>query len=144
MKKYVILLCMAILAIPAFSQRQGIKGKVEWITGNQMPGPGVKATKAPGIKREIYIYGPTTLQQTTVKDGVFFSNISTKLIAKKRSKKNGKFCVKLPPGEYSVFVKEADGLFANQFDGDGRIQCITVKNGEFLPLAIKVNYTAAY
>jgi len=144
MKKFFILLCITIVVFPLYAQKQGIKGKVEWVSGNQMPGPGKKETQAPGIKREIYIYEATALKQVTQKDGVFFSNITTKFIAKTHSKDDGSFCVKLPPGEYSVFIKETRGLFANRFDVNSRIQCIAVKQGEFLPLTIQVNYEASY
>lgn len=126
-----------------YAQKQGIKGKVVWVSGNQMPGPDKKETIPQGIKREIYIYEATTLSQTQ-QEGVFFSNITTKLIGKTRSRKNGKFCIKLPPGEYSVFVKEEKGLFANQFDVDNKVHPITIKKGEFLNLTIQVNYEAAY
>jgi hypothetical protein len=52
--------------------------------------------------------------------------------------------VKLPPGEYSLFIEEEKGLFANSFDGQSCIQCITVKKGEFNSITILVNYEAAY
>jgi hypothetical protein len=141
-----ILLVLFLSAQMLYAQ-QGIKGKVEWISGNQMPGPGKterNQSKAQAVTREISIYEATTTQQATSQGGVFYTNISTKLIKTIKSKKDGRFCIKLPPGDYSVFVKEKDGLFANQFDGNGRIQCITVKKGEYATLNILINYEAAY
>jgi hypothetical protein len=140
--KYLIL-ALALSTSSLYAQ-QGIKGKVEWLSGNQMPGPGKKESKAQPLVRKIYIYEPTTIQQATLQGGVFFSNVTTKLITTIKSKKDGSFCVKLPPGEYSLFVSEQKGLFANSFDSLGRIQCISVKKDEYNSITILVNYEAAY
>jgi hypothetical protein len=135
-------LAFVFCTFSVFAQ-QGIKGKVEWVSGNQMPGPGKKESAAQPIVRKIHVYEATTIAQTS-QNGVFFSNITTKLIKTVKSKKNGQFCIKLPPGEYSLFIEEEKGLFANSFNGQNRIQCITVKKGEFSSITIEVNYEAAY
>ncbi|WKZ60573.1 MAG: carboxypeptidase regulatory-like domain-containing protein [Cyclobacteriaceae bacterium] len=142
--KYLLCLGLLLAIIPAFAQNQGIAGRVEWISGNQMPGPDRPATKAKGIKREIWIYQPTTMADANAPDGVFFSDIKTTLIKKIKSNCKGRFRVKLAPGEYSIFIKEKKGLFANQFDGQNRIHCVAVKPGEFTEITIQVNYEAAY
>lgn len=142
--KYLLCLGLLLAIIPAFAQNQGIAGRVEWISGNQMPGPDKPATKANGIKREIWIYQPTTMADASATDGVFFSDIKTTLIKKVKSNCKGRFRVKLAPGEYSIFIKEKKGLFANQFDGQNRIHCVAVKPGEFTEITIQVNYEAAY
>jgi hypothetical protein len=141
------LLCLGLLlatTLPAFAQNQGISGRVEWISGNQMPGPDRPTSKAKGIKREIWIYQPTTLNEVEASEGVFFSNIKTTLVRKAKSDRKGRFRISLPPGEYSIFIKEKNGLFANQFDGQNRIHCVAVKPGEFTEITIQVNYEAAY
>lgn len=141
------LLCFGLLVlatIPVWAQNQGISGRVEWVSGNQMPGPDRPASKAKGIKREIWIYQPTTLTDAEASEGVFFSNIKTTLVKKAKSNCKGRFRVNLPPGEYSIFIKEKNGLFANQFDGQNRIHCVAVKPGEFTEITVQVNYEAAY
>lgn len=140
MKYLVLAFTLSTLSLYA---QQGIKGKVEWVSGNQMPGPDKKVSKSQPLVRKIFIYEATTTQQTT-SEGVFFSNITTKLIATTKSKKNGSFKVKLPPGEYSILIKESQGLFANSFDSKNCIQCVKVKKGEFASITILVNYQAAY
>lgn len=122
---------------------QGIKGKVVWLSGNQMPGPDRPQSRPTGIKREIYIYEPTTLQQVT-QQGNFYSEIKTALVKKVVSKKDGSFKVRLPLGEYSVFVKEEGGFFANLFDDKGRINIVEVNRGQFTEMTIRVDYKAAY
>jgi hypothetical protein len=143
MKVLFALVSLYGFAIQATAQRQGIEGKVEWLSGNQMPGPDRIATPAIGIRREICIYEAVSPHQAKA-DGVFFSDINSRLVKKVKSKANGAFRVKLPAGEYSLFVKENQGLFANRFDSQGRINCVTVKTGEFSQISILVDYDAAY
>lgn len=142
--RYFILFCLLLMGFFATAQKQGIKGKVEWISGNQMPGPNKPKTHPQGIKREIYIYQATTISQTSQQDAVFFSDIKTQRVRIMRSKKNGYFRVRLPAGKYSIFVKEARGLFANTFDGQSCIQCVRVNSGEYATVTIQVNYEATY
>ena len=140
---FVSLILLVLISTQAMAQKQGLCGRVTWTSGNQMPGPGLKSSKAQGIVREIYIYEATTNSQTTQQDG-FYSTIQTKLIKKVKSKKDGSFSVKLPPGTYSVFVKETKGLWANTFDGQGIINSVTVGPQNYTELMINVNYDAAY
>lgn len=142
--RYFILFYLLLTGVFATAQKQGIKGKVEWVSGNQMPGPNKPEAHPQGIKREIYIYQATAITQTSQQDAVFFSDIKTQRVRKIRSKKNGNFRVRLPAGKYSIFVKEPHGLFANTFDGQNCIQCVQVNSGEYATVTIQVNYEAAY
>jgi len=139
-----LILLLIALSIQVLYAQQGIKGKVEWISGNQMPGPDKPTSKAKPIVREIFFYEATSIEQAISESGVFFSNITTKLVKTVTSKKNGNFCVKLPPGTYSIFVKEPSGLYANAFDTNACIQCVTVRPKEYTQQFILVNYEAAY
>jgi hypothetical protein len=138
-------LCAVIFICGAFhasAQNEGICGKVLWVEGNQMPGPGLK-TPAKTVVREIHVYEVATMQQTTRENGLF-KEIRTNLIATTFSKRDGTFKIKLPSGKYSVFTKEEGGLFANLFDEKGAINPVTVERGKFTNLTISVNYKAAY
>ena len=136
--------CAALLGAPqACGQRQGVKGEVLWLSGNQMPGPGRSVSPGLGIKREIYIHKVATLQNTQQNAG-FFTAINTELVATTTSREDGSFKVKLPPGTYSVLVKEPGGLFANLFDDMGRINPVIVKSNEFTWLTVTVDYEAAF
>ena len=141
--KYLVVMFLISFAIPAAAQKQGICGKVLWVEGNQMPGPGRKADTGRGIEREILVYEPVTRENTTQQNG-FYANINGKLVATGKSKADGSYKIKLPPGRYSVFVKEPDGLFANLFDHNGAINTVSVEKGRFTDFNIKVNYKAAY
>jgi hypothetical protein len=142
MKRTWVIILILVTTVSCMSQ-QGITGKIVWVSGNQMPGPGKNNKPAEGIQREVHIYKPTTLQQTKRANG-FYTEVQTELVAKVQSNADGSFTAKLPPGEYSVFTKERQGLFANIFDGQGRINTIEVKPGNFVEMTFRVDYEAAY
>lgn len=127
----------------AFSQKEGIKGQVFWISGNQQPGPGSQVSPAQGTIREIFIYKAATLKDVNQKDQYFFE-INTELISKVMSEEDGSFKVKLPPGEYSVFTKEQKGLFANVIDHNGCVSCVSVRPKRYSWVTISVDYEATY
>jgi len=123
---------------------QGISGQVLWYEGDLMPGIDKEPVEGKPIQREIHIYKATTIDQTEVQEGTFYSDISTELVLTTLSDEDGKFIVALAPGTYSVFVKEPQGLFANRFDQGGVINPVTISQNELVSLSIKVDYKAAY
>lgn len=124
-------------------QVQGIKGQVFWLSGDQMPGPDKKRSPQQGIVREILFYEATKIAETKQDDNFFTINGKSP-VGTVISQPNGDFSISLPPGKYSVFIKEQDKLFANLFDGDGCINCITVEPKKIAWLTITVDYAAAY
>ncbi|TXK45335.1 carboxypeptidase regulatory-like domain-containing protein [Pontibacter qinzhouensis] len=125
--------------------KQGIAGRVLWVTGNQMPSPDVpRSSGKKGVQRQVFIYQLTKGAQATTIDGVFHTNIQTNLVTQVVTDANGYFAVSLEPGHYSVFSKEEQGLFANLFDGEGHIFPVEVKQGEVTPVEFLINYNATY
>jgi hypothetical protein len=123
---------------------QGIKGKVVWVSGNQMPGPG-KNSGSIGVKREIFFHRPATSAEVVKNEpGILYQKINTELVATVMSKGDGSFKIKLLPGEYSVFIKEPKGYFGNVFDDKGRIQVVKVEPGRYTEVTLSVDYMAAY
>ena len=150
--KFILLSAFVLLASlnrGCDSVEQGLAGQVLWLEGNFMPTigdePDVNRKKFKGqpVQRTIHIYELTTMEEASA-DGPFFHHIETNLVEKVETNEEGKFVVSLPPGQYSVFVKEEDGLFANFFDGEGNINPVTIKEGEITPITIEVNYKATY
>jgi hypothetical protein len=130
-------------------QNQGIKGKVVWLEGNLMPSIGDDPLdvrgESGGVKREIHIHKLTSINQTQQVNGVFFNNIQTEKVKVVTSDEKGNFKAELPPGRYSVFIKEGDkGFFANLFDGHNNINPVTVEENEFKEIKIEINYEASY
>jgi hypothetical protein len=138
-----ILYLFAILSTTTLAQKQGIKGQVFWLSGNQMPGPGKNSAPQQGIVREIHIYKVATMNDVVIEDN-YYSQVKTELVAKVTSVRDGYFKVRLEPGEYSVFTVEPKGLFANMFDAQNRINPVIVKPNKFSWVTITIDYEAAY
>jgi len=137
-----LLWCLMFVAgTYAYAQRQGVKGEVFWLSGNQLPAPGKPlADPEQGIVREILFYEPTHVQDVDQLADGLFTAIKTKLIATTKSAHDGSFTIKLPPGEYSVFVKESGGLFANLVDRANTLNPVTVKPKQYAWLTITIDY----
>lgn len=124
---------------------QGIKGQVLWQAGNQMPSPDAPAsTGKKGVQRTLYIYKLTNASQTTSTDGVFYTGIQTNLVTQVVTDAKGNFAVNLAPGQYSLFSKEEQGLYANLFDGKMNIFPVEVQKGQVTTIEFLINYKANY
>lgn len=123
---------------------QGITGKVLWVAGNQMPSPDAPPSKGRGVQRTIYVYELTKATQTTSTDGVFHTNIQTKLVTQVSSDANGNFSLSLKPGKYSLFSKEEKGFYANQYDGENNVFPVEVQQGQVTNVEFQINYQASY
>lgn len=125
--------------------KQGVAGRLLWLEGNLMPsieGGGNNAAGQP-VQREVHIYEATKMSEATQTEN-FYNNIQTKLVKVVMSEKNGFFKASLEPGQYSLFVKEPKGLFANIFDAYGYIMPVEVIEDEVTEVTININYMAAY
>ena len=137
-----LLWCLMFVAgTQAYAQRQGVKGEVFWLGGNQLPAPGQQsANPEQGVAREILFYEPTRIQDVDQVANGLFTAIKTKLIATTKSAADASFTIKLPPGEYSVFVRESGGLFANLVDRANTLNPVIVKPKQYVWLTITVDY----
>lgn len=143
MRNLVVLILTCLLSCTLLAQSQGIRGKVTWSEGSQMPGPDRNNEGSRGIARKIYVYQVTSLEQVVEEDG-FYKTINNQLIKIGKSRKNGRFSIKLPSGTYSVFIQEQKGLWANLFNEKNQINTVQINAGQWTPLSINVNYMAAY
>lgn len=123
---------------------QGIRGRVLFYEGNQMPGPGGPSGSIKPVSRTICLFALTDESQATQVEPCFYSRISTPLVDSTLSGEDGVFEIALPPGRYSLFVKEGDLYYANGFDGEGNIQPVTVGEGRVTEVTIKITYKAAF
>lgn len=138
-----IFLIVLLIAPYLAAAQQGITGSVVVVEGNQMPGPGQKRPEAKPARRNVVVYALTNQQETTLRDGLF-SDLKTERIAKTRSKRNGRFRISLPPGRYSIFVEEADGLYANVWDAEMNIHPVTVTAKTFSNVKIEITRNASF
>ncbi|NJL62603.1 MAG: hypothetical protein HC903_13235 [Methylacidiphilales bacterium] len=115
------------------SQRktQGVSGTVTRVTGNQMPtiGENRQRSKPQPVKTSVWVFSGripakgTSLSITEAKQNF-------KLVTQVRTDKNGKFFVKLPTGEYTIFAQYGNDLYLNSFLGDGSFKTVQVTEGE--------------
>ena len=142
------LVCIAgILFFCSFqTKKQGIAGVVLWKAGNFMPDPDAKkpVSKGSPVQREVYMYELTSENQTEKDADGFYQKIKTRLIKKVKTDAQGRFWVRLPAGNYSLFVKEEKGLFANSFDDAMNIAPVKVQRGKWTKTKLMVDYRAVY
>lgn len=128
---------------------QGIAGQVIWLEGNLMPriveeGDTTKSlNQGKPVERYVCIYELTHRDQTVQENG-FYKEIETRLVKKILSDQEGNFATPLDTGQYSLFVEEPQGLFANRYDGEGNIHPVEVEKGEVTQVILKIDYKAAY
>ena len=124
---------------------QGICGSIVWKSGSLMPSPDDrKPVKVKPVQRELFVYDLTSTEQATLQDG-FYKAIVTTLIKSVKSDSEGKFCLELPEGRYSLFIQEGNkGLYANQFDGDGNIFPVKVGKDKLSIIVFTIDYQAVY
>lgn len=133
---------------PYLPEGQGITGQVTWVEGNQMPvmtasgKPDLKSSPKP-IRRKVRVYPLVKISDLKMEEGLFTAIAGSPLM-EVETNENGRYSLSLSPGRYSVFIVEAGGLFANTFDGEGNVQPVTVKAGEWTLLDVVVNYSASF
>jgi hypothetical protein len=123
---------------------QGVWGEVQFWEGDFQPiCPDGEITR---VKREIYIHELTPRSKAVMADepAPFYSKIETPLVAKTTSRKSGFFQVELPPGRYSIFVREDSLFYANRTDGEGNIYPFTVKEDSLSKIKFDITYKATF
>jgi hypothetical protein len=125
--------------------KQGVFGSVTWVEGNMMPSPDApKSAGKKGVEREIQIYEVVTFKDVKG-EAPLFEKVIGKLVKTVKSNAKGFYECELPVGQYSVFtVEEGTKLFANNSDGEGKINSVKIENGKVVQLDIQINYKAAY
>jgi hypothetical protein len=95
------------------------------------------------IKRIIRVYPLINIEDVSIENGLI-RNLAASPITEIETDEDGKYSLKLSPGSYSVFTVEEGGLFANIFDGQGNVQPVTVKEGQWTKLDIVINHKAVF
>lgn len=133
------------------TEQQGVRGKVTWLEGNQMPTIKSEDQKSntkndkngTPVVRVIKVYPLVNMANARSEDGLFQS-LPGEPIAEVTSDENGDYALILPPGKYSLFTVEKNGLFANKFDASGNIEPLFIKKGEWVRRDIVINYKAYF
>ena len=124
---------------------QGICGNVVEKRGNQMPGPGAPKSGGAPVEREVLIFPLLNISQVDAGDNGFINSVrEAKPVKTARSDKNGKFCVYLPVGRYSVIVREPKGLYANLSDTHNNIFPVSVEKGKMASVTVEISHQAVF
>ncbi len=149
-QKFILALLMVSchsFSVKAQPVQQGIKGNVLLIEGNVMPSPNdtsyIRRVEGVPVEREIFIYKLTHMSDVVHK-GSLLHQISSEKIGSYKTDTNGLFSISLPPGKYTLLVKEGDGFFVYKFDGKGNVGPVEVAPGTYTDLTIRINNKAYY
>ncbi|SFD08048.1 hypothetical protein [Spirosoma endophyticum] len=124
---------------------QGICGNVVEKRGNQMPGPGAPKSGGIPVERDVLIFPLLNISQVDAGDNGFINSVrDAKPVKTAKSDKNGKFCIYLPVGRYSVIVKEPKGLYANLSDTKNNIFPVSVGKGEMANVTVEISHQAVF
>ncbi|PAX51929.1 hypothetical protein [Brunnivagina elsteri] len=110
---------------------QGVSGIVTRVTGNQMPsiGENRQRSKPQPIKTSVWVFSGRIPAKGT-RLSITEARQNFKLVTQVKTDKNGKFFVKLLPGEYTIFAQYGNDLYLNSFLGDGSFKTVQVTEGK--------------
>ena len=124
---------------------QGVWGTVLFWEGDFMPTTDLESPRGKicPVTRELYIHTATPDDSVLRVSSSFFKEIYTRLVAVVISDNEGFYQVNLPPGKYSIFVKEDTLFYAGISDGI-HIQPVTVVQDSVQRLDIDITYKAVF
>jgi hypothetical protein len=124
---------------------QGVCGMVIVKRGNQMPSPGAPPRKGEPVERDVLIYPLLNMSQVQSNENGFITSVGDKQPVKAvRSGKDGRFCVSLPVGQYSLLVKEPGGLYANLSDGQNNIFPVAIQKNRQVTVGVTISHQATF
>jgi hypothetical protein len=129
--------------------QEGLYGQVLWLEGNLMPRMDESEqalqsrSSGKGIQRIVHIYPAVSAAQVPSEKG-FFDLSGVEKLATLQTDDKGRFFIALPPGTYSIFSEEEEGLWANVFDANNTINPVVIEAGQITSWTFEINYKAAY
>ncbi|MFD2572318.1 carboxypeptidase regulatory-like domain-containing protein [Spirosoma soli] len=112
-----------------------------------MPSPDSPRPNPGGVpaEREVLIFPLLNLGQVDAGDNGFVNSVrEAKPVKTVKTDKNGKFCVSLPAGRYTVLVREPKGLYANLFDSQSNINPVTVSKNRLSQHRLEITHGAVF
>jgi hypothetical protein len=137
-----------------FNISEGMSGHILFWEGDFMPTfvGNERDGRIYPVVRDVYFFLPVLFNDVEwsyidVEPGLkvhLVTDIQVEPVAIVQSDGEGYFEVALPPGKYSMFVKEYGYLYANLFDGEGYIFPVEVTGGELTHVQFNITYMATY
>jgi hypothetical protein len=122
---------------------QGIRGHVEIWEGDFMPMVDPKSSRnkiIPGSGCKIRVFQPVKLTSSKAK----MDSVPAPMIAKTACDSQGNFVVYVPAGDYSLFVEDNGGWYANSWNGQGIQGAVTVEAKKFTTVQLKITSKATF
>jgi hypothetical protein len=122
-----------------------LTGKLQRVTGNNMPSPDIAREEPPGFAGIIYFFAPIMASQAdpTREPGVY--RMSGKIpVAMTKADSLGQFQIRLKPGRYSVLIGRDGFYYSNITDLDGSINPVTITRRETKQLVLRADWDAVY
>jgi hypothetical protein len=127
--------------------KQGICGLVREKRGNYMPSPDSPRQNPDGspVVRDVLIFPLLNKSQVEEGENGFINSVGdAKPVKIIKSGKDGKFCVSLPVGQYTVMVREPKGLYANLFDSQNNIFPVRVQKNKTISITVDISHQAVF
>ncbi len=112
-----------------------------------MPSPGSSRPNPDGTpsEREVLFFPLLNMSQVETGENGFINSVGeAKPIQTVKSGKDGKFCVSLPVGQYSVLVREPKGLYANLSDTHNNIFPVSVQRNHTITVTVAITHQAVF
>jgi hypothetical protein len=122
-----------------------LKGKLQRVTGNNMPSPDILREEPPGFAGTIYFFEPTIANQAdpALEPGVYRMSGKTP-VATTKADSFGQFRIRLKPGRYSVLIGKDGFYYSNITDLDGSINPLTINQRRTELLVLQADWDAVY
>lgn len=127
--------------------KQGICGVVREKRGNYMPSPDSPRPNPDGapVERDVLIFPLLNKSQIEAGENGFINSVgAAKPVKTVKSGKDGKFCVSLPVGQYTVMVREEKGLYANLSDSKNNIFPVSVQKNKSVTVTVDITHQAVF
>ena len=124
----------------------GVWGQVWFWEGDFLPGLCATGSITP-VERTVYFYQPAAasdLRLVTVDQNTFIAEVRTALVDSARSDVNGFFQKVLPPGKYSVVIREGTLMYGSEYDSSGHLQALTVPVTGVVKRQLNILYEAYF
>ncbi|SOD96795.1 hypothetical protein [Spirosoma fluviale] len=127
--------------------KQGICGVVREKRGNYMPSPDSPRQNPDGspVVRDVLVFPLLNMSQVEAGENGFINSVgNAKPVKTVTSGKDGKFCVSLPVGQYTVMVREPKGLYANLSDSQNNIFPVRVQKNKSVSVTVDITHQAVF
>ena len=152
MKRHILFFIGILALFPAFIPpvsskyvKQGVRGYVRELKGNQMPSPSRPLSKGRGFSATICIFSMVNTSQVEPdRKASCYKTVHAPLIKTVQADSTGYFEASLDTGSYSLFIKVDKGYYANLTDQYNHLAPIRVQAGRIVDIDLTYKDRVTY